>query len=71
MFTFVIVIVVTSIEESLEDDDEWHRMQQGVDKIEKVLDTKLRLSHDVHAPFFPGVRNLLEIAMCFVQNLKH
>jgi hypothetical protein len=39
-----------------DDDDEWHRMQEGVDKIEKVLDTKSKTSHDVHAPFFPEVQ---------------
>lgn len=38
-----------------DDDDEWQRMQEGVEKMEKVLDTKSKTSHDVHAPFFPEV----------------
>lgn len=38
-----------------DDDDEWQRMQEGVEKMEKVLDTISKTSHDVHAPFFPEV----------------
>ena len=43
----------------MDDDDEWQRMQEGVNKLEKVLDTKSRTSHEVHAPFFPEVTNIL------------
>lgn len=39
-----------------DDDDEWKRMQEGVDKMEKVLEAKSKTSHIVHAPFFPEVR---------------
>ena len=46
-------LVVSELD--FDDDDEWHRMQEGVDKMEKVLDTKSKTSHDVHAPFFPEV----------------
>ncbi|XP_046849688.1 translocation protein SEC63 homolog [Xenia sp. Carnegie-2017] len=37
----------------VDDDDEWQRMQEGVEKMEKVLDARSRTSHEVHAPYFP------------------
>ena len=48
-------------EVDFDDEDEWQRMQQGVDKMEKVLDSKPKLSHDVHAPFFPEVKCCVDI----------
>lgn len=47
----------------VDDDDEWQRMQEGVEKMEKVLDARSRTSHEVHAPYFPEVRSLVTVRM--------
>ena len=36
-----------------EEDDEWEKFQQKVNKKEKVLETKSKQSHSVHCPYFP------------------
>ncbi|CAG5089606.1 Similar to Sec63: Translocation protein SEC63 homolog (Mus musculus) [Cotesia congregata] len=39
-----------------EDDDEWEKFQQRMNKREKVLEGRSNLSHEVHCPMFPDVK---------------
>ncbi|XP_008557153.1 translocation protein SEC63 homolog [Microplitis demolitor] len=39
-----------------EDDDEWEKFQQRMNKREKVLEGRSNLSHEVHCPLFPDVK---------------
>ncbi|EFN80552.1 translocation protein SEC63 homolog [Harpegnathos saltator] len=42
---------------SLEDDDtEWEKFQQKITKRERVLEGKSNMSHEVHCPLFPDVK---------------
>ncbi|CAK9804102.1 Translocation protein SEC63 homolog [Anthophora quadrimaculata] len=42
---------------SIDDDDtEWERFQQRISKREKVLEGRSNLSHEVHCPLFPDVK---------------
>lgn len=44
-------------DESVDDDDtEWERFQQRISKRERVLEGKSNLSHEVHCPLFPDVK---------------
>ncbi|XP_012272858.1 translocation protein SEC63 homolog [Orussus abietinus] len=44
-------------ESTLDDDDtEWERFQQKITKREKVLEGRSNLSHEVHCPLFPDVK---------------
>ncbi|XP_066591579.1 translocation protein SEC63 homolog [Prorops nasuta] len=47
----------TKKDASLDDDDtEWERFQQRITKRERVLEGKSNLSHEVHCPLFPDVK---------------
>ncbi|XP_043260780.1 translocation protein SEC63 homolog isoform X1 [Colletes gigas] len=39
-----------------DDDTEWERFQQKISKREKVLEGRSNLSHEVHCPLFPDVK---------------
>ncbi|XP_035687196.1 translocation protein SEC63 homolog [Branchiostoma floridae] len=39
--------------QSEDDDDSWDALQARINRKEKVLETKSKISHTVHAPFFP------------------
>lgn len=38
-----------------EDDEEWMKVQQKMTRKEKVLESKSKVSHPVHCPYFPEV----------------
>ena len=40
-----------------QEEEEWERLQSGITRKEKVLEGTSRVSHEVHAPYFPAVRS--------------
>lgn len=46
--------------EGANEDDEWNKIQAKLGNKDKVMETKSRLSHEVHCPFFPDVRRLIK-----------
>lgn len=41
---------------SIDDDAEWEKFQQRISKRERVLEGRSNLSHEVHCPYFPDVK---------------